>query len=221
VPRDSQTITGDQGEGGSRHPVDEAYALLAINLQARSSEGSLGSILVTEASSRKGKNAAAANLASATAQSGRNTLVVDADLRQPTVHKTFGLSNAQGLTNVLDGAVTPAEAVQASDVPSLSVLTTGPLPSNPPALLASVNMADSIRQLTERFELVVLESPSTAAAPDAAAVGRVVDGVVVLLDQDASTDEQLRAALMQLQTAGARMLGLVIVKKNSRQRDLQ
>ncbi len=223
VPRGTQIIPkpGASGERGNRQSLDEAYALLSINLQAQSKKTSFQSLLITDAFSKTRKVAVAANLASATAQSGWKTLIVGADLRQPTLHEVFGLSNARGLTSVLDGTASPTEAVQASEVPNLSVLTSGPIPANPPALLSSSDMAGLVKELTRDFDLVVLESPSTVAAPDAAAMGRVVDGSILLLDQSSSTEEQIRAALKQLQTAGAQMLGLVFVKRNSRQGDLQ
>lgn len=223
VPKDVQATLGPGNPADQRgyQSLDDTYELLSINVQAQEEKGSFRSLLVTSIFPKKEKPAVAANLAFTAAQSGRKTLIVDGDLHQPTLHAVFRLNNLRGLTNLLNGTASAWEVVQDSEIPELSVLTTGPIPAVPAALLRSSEMSALIRQLTQDFELVILESPSTLAAPDAAAIGQIADRTILLLDQSSSTEEQIRSALRQLQTAGAQMLGLVFVKKNKRQGDLQ
>ncbi len=191
-------------------PQGEAFRHLRTNIFVPNQEILWHSLLVTSAEPGEGKSTITANLALTTAQSGRNVLVIDSDLRLPTLHQIFGLSNQVGLSNVLKQEVPLAEAIQPSDIPGVQVLTSG-LPTTKPAeLLGSPQMAALIEQAKQQFDFVLLDTPALLAVADAAILAPVVDGVIVVIKLSATRQEAVTAACEQLATVKATPVGIVV-----------
>lgn len=137
----------------------EAFRTLRTNIQFSSLDDSLSSIVVTSSGPSEGKSTVLINLAITMAQSGKNVLVVDCDLRKPTVHKKLGLPNSEGLTNLLIQDKTSFnDIVLKSRVPNLFALTSGPTPPNPAELLGTKRMKNLIRQLTSAYDITTCYS---------------------------------------------------------------
>lgn len=188
----------------------EAFRRLRTNIFVPNQEILWHSLLVTSAEPGEGKSTITANLALTTAQSGRSVLVIDSDLRLPTLHQIFGLSNQIGLSNVLKQEVPLAEAIQPSDIPGVQVLTSG-LPTTKPAeLLGSPQMAALIEQAKQQFDFVLLDTPALLAVADAAILAPVVDGVIVVIKLSATRQEAVTAACEQLATVKATPVGIVV-----------
>jgi capsular exopolysaccharide synthesis family protein len=151
-----------------------------------------------------------ANLALAVAQSGRNVIAVDGDLRLPALHRIFDLSNEVGLSSVLKQEATLDEAVQESKTPGVQVLTSGPLPPNPAELIDSPRMAALIEQLAQQFDMVLLDTPSLLAVTDAVVLAEAVDGVVLVVGRAQARREAVRAARQRLADVKARSIGVVV-----------
>jgi len=152
-----------------------------------------------------------ANLAGAMAQAGRRTVLIDCDLHKPRLHRLFGLRNNVGVTTalleehpVLDGLL------QDTAIPGLQVLTSGPLPPNPAELLGSTRMREFLAELLTQFDLVLLDSPPTAALSDAAILSTQCDGVLLVLDAGKSRREVARRAMEALRRVNARVVGAVL-----------
>lgn len=191
-------------------PQGEAFRRLRTNLFTLDHDAPLQTLLVTSAEPREGKSTIVANLAFAIAQSGRKVIVVDGDLRRPTLHKIFDLSNEIGLSSILNQELTLDEAMQDSKIPGVQVLTGGPLPPHPAELLGSPQMTALLEQLVQQFDMVVLDTPSLLAVTDAAVLAPIVDAVVLVVGRAQARRESVRVARQQLADVKARSIGVVV-----------
>jgi capsular exopolysaccharide synthesis family protein len=189
----------------------EAYRLLRANLQFAAVEHPLRSLLVTSCDPGDGKSTTAANLAVVAAQSGARVLLVDADLRRPSLHTIFGLRNATGLTSLLvDPGLATEDALLPTHVPNLTVLLSGPLPPNPGELLASQRMADRLAELSGLADLVIIDSSPVLPVSDAAVLAGWVDASLLVVDVRRTRGHQAASAVAMLERAGARLVGAVL-----------
>ncbi len=195
-------------------PDSEAFRDLRTNVKFSSVDRPLGRLLVTSPAPSNGKSLVAANLAVAFAQDGHSVVLVDADLRRPTQHKFFGVSNGSGLTDsLLDGANPGADKrLQSTSVESLHLLSSGSLPPNPAELVGSRRMWQIAEHLNEQFDVVVLDSPPVLAVTDAAALSRQVDGVILVVEAGSTREREARRAMEALAKVDAPILGAVLNK---------
>ncbi len=193
-----------------RSPVAEAFRSLRTNIQFASVDHPVQTLLVTSALPSEGKSTVAANLAVALAQSGKKVVLLEADLRRPSVHRYLKVPNRLGLSAMfvqtqvyLDGNL------QGTRVPNLKVLTAGDLPPNPSELLGSERMYAIIRQVKEQADLLVLDTPPVMAVTDAVVLSPRVDGVLLVVKPGSTKLSALQTAIEQLQRVGAKVLGVV------------
>lgn len=191
-------------------PQGEAFRQLRTNIFAQGHGAGLRSLLVTSAEPKEGKSSIVANLAYTIAQTGRKVVVVDGDLRMPTLHRIFDLPNRKGLSNVLKPELTLDQALQDSKVPGVKVLASGPTPSNPPELLDSPQMLDLIQELNRRFDVVLIDGPALLSVTDASILASVVDGVVLVVGAGVARVETVRSAQQQLSNVRAKLMGVVV-----------
>ena len=152
-----------------------------------------------------------ANLAVAMAQGDKRTILVDTDLRRPTLHTIFDLSNDTGLTSLFIDAKGPIEpAFKDVGVPNSQVLTSGPLPPNPAEVLGSQRMLEVIAALKQRADIVLFDAPPVIAVTDALVLGTRVDGVVLVIDAGSTRREHARRAKEQLEKLNIRIVGAVL-----------
>ncbi len=189
---------------------EEAFRRLRTNLFALGDGASLHTLLVTSAEPGEGKSTVVANLASTIAKARQNVIVVDGDLRRPSLHKVFDLPNKVGLSNILKQEASLDVAVQDSKIRGVKVLTSGPLPSNPAELLGSPEMFALIRYLAQQFDLVLLDTPPLLTVADAAVLAPAVDGVMLVVARAQARREAVQAAHQQLAKVKARSVGLVV-----------
>lgn len=194
-----------------RSPAAEAYRTLRTNIDFSGLDRSIHALLVTSVAPVEGKSLTLANLAVAMAQGDKRTILVDADLRRPTLHTLFGLNNDKGLTSLFIDAKGPIEpALKDVKVPNLQVLTSGPLPPNPAELLGSQRMLDVIAALKQRADIILFDAPPVIAVTDAAVLGKRVDGVVLVVDAGQTRREHARRAKEQLEKLNIRIVGAVL-----------
>jgi capsular exopolysaccharide synthesis family protein len=192
-------------------PAAEAYRSMRTNIEFTSVDEPIRRLLITSAVPGEGKTTTAANLAVAFAQSGRRTILVDADLRRPGVHELFDLRNDRGLTNLLIGdAVALQTVAQQVEEPNLRVITTGTIPPNPAELLGSNKMVTIMEKLRESCDLVIIDSPPLQAVTDAAILAAMVDGTVLVVRAGATRRAAVRHGLESLGRVGAKVLGVAL-----------
>jgi len=194
---------------GERSPAAEAYRVLRTNLQFGALDAR--TLLVTSANPREGKSTTTANLAAAIAQTGQRVIVVDADLRWPSQHHIFGLSNGVGLTSAL---LAPSPEVtrfiQPTGLDGLSVLTSGPLPPNPSELLGSWRMEAVVAALKQAADIVLFDSPPLLAVADASILAGRTDGTIMVIDGAHTRAQVLRRAAQALRRTKTRVVGAVL-----------
>ena len=192
-----------------RAQVSEAYRSLRTALLLSSTQR-LRAVAVTSAAMGEGKTATATNLAIVLAQLGRPVLIVDADLRKPSLHQVFRASNQVGLVSHLTGTAAAGEIVAATAIPNLWIAPAGPLAPDPSELLSSDAMHDWLHAVCARFEYVVIDTPPMLAVTDALVVGVIADGVVLTLHSGRVTRDEARLCRDRLRQAEVRVLGAVL-----------
>jgi capsular exopolysaccharide synthesis family protein len=194
-----------------RSPISEAYRTLRTNLDFASLDQALKTLVVTSAGVGEGKSTTLANLAVVSAEAGRQVILVDADLRRPTLHQIFGLDNAKGLTTVMmDESSLASPPLQKTGVAGLLVLTSGPLPPNPADLMGSRRMEEVIAVLAEQADQVFFDTPPVVAVTDAAVLATKVDGVLLVVSAGKTRRDHARTAVERLEQINARLVGTVL-----------
>lgn len=197
------------GEGQSA--AAEAYRVLRTNLQFAGVGKPLRTLMITSPVPSEGKSLTAGNLAAALAQAGKQVILVDADLHRPRLHRLFGLRNNTGLTTaLLDGDAGLADLLQATAVPGLNVLTTGPLPPNPAELLGSDRMRELMAALAARCDMVIFDTPPVLALADAVVLGSQVDGTLLVISAGETRRDMAHRGVAALLQANARVVGALI-----------
>lgn len=193
-----------------KSPISEQYRTIRTNLQFASVDDALTSLLVTSSGTSEGKSLTTANIAVTYAQQGLRTLLVDADLRKPTVHYTFRLDNIKGLSNVLVGESLLDEAVSTTDVLNLEVMTAGPIPPNPSELLGSRKMREMFQRATQQYDIVIFDTPPVLAVTDAQILADLVDGSILVVRSEQTEYEAAEKAVAALKPARAKLLGTIL-----------
>ncbi len=202
-----------------RHPSVEAYRRLRTNLHYANVDRPLRTLMVTSATADEGKSLTAANLAVVMAQAGRSVILIDADLRRARQHNLFGLTKQPGLAEaILAEDIAPYIREVGKELPNLRVLTAGAAIPFPAEVLGSQRMERLLAQLTQLAEVVVVDTPPVLAVTDAQIVGRLVDGVVVVIDAQATSGVAVRRMLEAMVQVNAPLVGAVLNRVDERRR---
>jgi polysaccharide biosynthesis transport protein len=199
-------------ERSSSSFVLESYRVLRSNVQFATVGTTINSLMITSTMPDEGKSVTAANLAVAMALDGRRVILVDADLRRPTIHVKFGISQSPGLTNVLVGHTDLKQALRETTVPKLQLLTAGPLPPNPAEMLHSKPMKQLHEQLKKLADVVIFDTPPCLAVADAQVMAASVDGVLYVIQFGETKKSGVRHAVELLEQAHANILGMIFNK---------
>lgn len=191
-------------------PISEQYRTIRTNLQYAMVDRDLKTLVVTSSGPGEGKSTTSANLAVVFANSGKHVLLVDADMRKPTVAKTFSLDNIQGLSTLLGNRDTAVQAViQSAGIDNLDLMTSGPKPPNPSELLASRRMEELMHVLKGKYDLVIFDMPPVVAVTDAQIVASKSDGTILVVRENISKRDSLLKAKSLLELVDATILGVV------------
>jgi capsular exopolysaccharide synthesis family protein len=206
----------------SSHPVivrdqplaapSEAVRRLRTNLQFIDLANRPKSIVISSSIPSEGKSTIAINLAVSLADTGSRVILVDADLRQPSIADYAGIEGQAGLTTVLIGRADVEDVVQPLGTTTLDLLPAGQIPPNPSELLGSQAMADLLDRLSASYDMVLLDSPPLLPVTDAVVLTKLAGGALVVVGADRIHRPQLQQSLESLETAGAHLFGIVINK---------
>lgn len=211
-PKDSVAVaSADMSSGFS-----EAYRSVRTALQFATDHGVPRSLLITSPSPSEGKSTSALALARNLAQVGKRVLLVDADLRNPSLHKMLGLSADVGLSNLLSGACTLANAVQKTDVQNLDVILAGPLPPNPAELLSGSKFISMLTVAAERYDQVIIDGPPVLGLADAPILSNSVESTLLVVTSGSTKTSTAQASLKRLLAARARLIGALLTKYDAK-----
>lgn len=191
-----------------RSPDAENFRVLRTNIQFSSVDKPLRSLVVTSAVPGEGKSFTSSNLAIVLAQAGKRVILVDADLRRPTLHHIFELPNLSGFTNLILNSSTEVEgAIQpVSGVPNLAVVTSGPLPPNPSELLHSAQTVQLMSQLATQADMVIYDAPPAGIVTDPVILGTRADAVVMVINASVTRRDMITRVLANLKKVGVPMV---------------
>ncbi len=187
----------------------EPYRMLFKTLEFRALE-QLRLIVISSTISGEGKSVVASHLAAVSAMLSRRTLIIDADLRRPVQHTLFNLAPRPGMTDVLDGEISLDEAIQPTRIENLSILTCGELYGRPSQLLESVAMKSLLTEATEKYDLVIIDTPPLSACADAHTLGKQSNGMVLVTRPSFTIKEMLQRAVSELTQNHIPILGVVV-----------
>jgi capsular exopolysaccharide synthesis family protein len=193
-----------------RSPASESYRTLRTNIKFLSADSPLRTLTITSAGPEEGKSTTIANLGVSFAQTGKKVLIVDTDMRKPTIHGIFGLRSDIGLTSVLAGDLPLEQAVQQTEAETLHVLTCGPIPPNPAELLESQRFNALIEELKAIYDVVLFDAPPVIAVTDASILAAKLDGLILLMGVNKVTRKAAKHALQLLASAKVKVWGMVI-----------
>lgn len=195
-----------------KSPISEAYNSLRGSLLYSTAEGLPQIMLVTSAQAAEGKTTSSYAIASGFARMGKQVLLIDADLRRPSLHKRLDLPNDRGLSTLLTSHDPLASAVVKSDQDYLNLLVAGPIPPSPTELLSTARIEEILQEAAGQFSVVVVDSPPILGLADAPLMAALVDGVVFVVEADRSRRGSLKAALRRLRAMRPVLLGAVLTK---------
>ncbi|PHA03073.1 tyrosine protein kinase [Bacillus pseudomycoides] len=193
--------------------VAEEYRAIRTNLQFSSVTRKDKTIVITSPRFGEGKSTTTANLAVSIAQQGEKVLVIDADLRKPTIHEIFRVENTMGLTNILSGKATLEGAVVQTGIGRLYVLTSGPIPFNPAEMLSSVAMETLIQKAIEQYDIILFDSPPILEVTDTSILADRCDGVLLVIKCNHTVNEDALEAKRIVGFTRGELVGTILNNK--------
>jgi capsular exopolysaccharide synthesis family protein len=188
----------------------EAYRVLRTSVLLSAAGEPPKTILITSGQPGEGKTTTVVNTAISLAQLGARVLIIDCDLRRPSTHKMFGVDHTRGLSTVLARNTPVEEVIQKLPVANLSLLPCGPIPPNPAELIISEKMKSLLKELGERYDHILIDSPPLMNVTDPVILSTMVDGVILVVHGGKSTRDMVRRARQELGAVGAKVFGVVL-----------
>ena len=190
--------------------IAEQFRTIRTNIQFSMVDKNLKTLVITSAGPGAGKSTISANLAVTFAMQGKKVLIVDADMRKPTVHKTFRLPNRDGLTTLLtERDFEIKDIAHRVDTEGLFIITSGVIPPNPSELLASKRMDQLITEFEELFDLIIFDMPPVIAVTDAQVMASKIDGTIFVVNKDGADKEMVTKSKELLEKVKANVIGVI------------
>lgn len=193
-------------------PEADAYRRLRVTLQFSPRVENLSSLVITSPAPGDGKTTTAVNLAIAFAKAGNKVLLVDGDLRKPSIHRIMALPNTAGLSNLIIGEESLENSVQTCDVDNLDILPSGPIPPNPAEMLSSKKSRQLFSRFEQEYEIVIIDSPPVVTASDAAVLSTLAAGTLLVVRYGKIAKSLVMDVVNQLKNVKANLLGVVLNK---------
>jgi capsular exopolysaccharide synthesis family protein len=208
-----ETVAADLSKPQSA--IAESYAALRISIELVDSRGAPSSLLFTSSRPGEGKSTSAYAVARDFARSGKRTLILDADLRRPSLHKIFGVSNTQGLSSVLAQQTSLEAVIQKTDIKDLDFIPAGKFPPNPTELLSGDSFKVLLDRAKKEYDLVIVDSPPVLGLADAIILSGMVKSVVFIAEANNAHHGNTKSAIRRLAMTRANILGAVLTKYNA------
>lgn len=189
----------------------EQFNTIRTNIKFSNVDKDYKTLMVTSSNMSEGKSTVSANIATTFAKQGLHTLLVDSDLRRPTINATFGIDNPQGLSNYLsERSFDVNSIIYKTSVKNLYVMPSGPIPPNPSELIGSKRMAELIKKLSEQLDLVIFDAPPVLSVTDAQIVSTNVDGTILVVRANKTEKAAVKEAVRLIKQVGGHIIGTVL-----------
>lgn len=208
--RHRSSIGGELINESTKFHIIEAYKNLRTNLLFTLSTAKTKIALISSSEPSAGKSSVSSNLAITLSQTGAKTVLVDADMRKPTQHKIFSLSNNLGLSYILSGLCNTNEAIQKSVQPNLDIITAGSIPPNPSELLSSSYMTKLINFLEEEYDYIIIDTPPVGVISDALSIAPRSAGILLVARYGQTTYDSLQKTCNRIERVQGNLLGVII-----------
>lgn len=216
----SKSAYGGYNKGASdlKFRVTESYKTLRTNIIFSLMKKGCKRIVISSANVHEGKSTVSVNVAISIAQTDARVLLIDGDLRKPTVHRFFGLQNVPGLTNYLGGMSPMEEVLHDTKYPNLKVICSGVSVPNPSEILASEQMQELMESFEDQYDYVIIDTPPINVVSDALPLIKRSDGVIFVVREGQSTFTEIDKALKNLELINAKVLGMILNGEGSSSR---
>lgn len=193
--------------------VSEQYRTISANISFSMKDKKFKTILVTSPEASAGKSTTITNVAAILAAQGKKVLLLDCDLRKPSIHRKLNIPNNKGLSNIIANDVPIDECIQIKDqIPNLSIITSGPIPTNPSNLITSDKMDVIIKELkdSELFDIIMIDTPPTLVVSDSQTLASKIDASVIITKYNQTKKEELNLTIKALSNVKSNILGCII-----------
>jgi capsular exopolysaccharide synthesis family protein len=195
-----------------RSPLSESYFSILTSLQFSTPHGTPGTVMLTSAQAKEGKSTTSLALALGLLRIGSRVLLIDADMRNPSLHKTFGRPLESGLSNLLTGKGQLKDYIQETGRPNLSLLMAGQIPPNPAELLSGDAVTRLIAEAAKQFDHVIVDGPPVLGLADAPLLSRAVESTILVIEAGRTSAAQARHAVERLFAVRAHIIGAILTK---------
>ena len=199
--------------------ISEQYRAIRTNIEYSNVDQNTKTILVTSSDKNEGKTTTVSNLAVSFANLNKKILLIDCDLRNPSIHKMFRLNNIYGLTDILAKDRAADKCIQETELENLYVLTAGAIPPNPAEILSSEKMKNLIEDLKNIYDYIFIDTPPIGLVTDAGVLSSFIDGVVLVVKSESIEKKYLEETKKKLDAVDARILGAILNSYKSEQKD--
>jgi capsular exopolysaccharide synthesis family protein len=216
IPKLDKGITPVLALADARSNFSEAYYSVRTALQFSTSEGVPSSLVITSARPSEGKSTSSTAIAQNFARLGLRVLLIDSDLRNPSLHKVLNAENSDGFSNYLTGGMSLIQLAQETSIPGLSFIPCGPMPPNPAELLGSAKLAAMLREARPQFDMVVIDAPPVMGLADAPLLASAAAGTVLVVEAGGTGRNLAKTAIRRLGVGNAHLLGVLLTKFDAR-----
>ncbi|WEV56545.1 CpsD/CapB family tyrosine-protein kinase [Ligilactobacillus acidipiscis] len=195
----------------------EKFNTIRTNIQFSNVESQRKSFMITSSIESEGKSTVSGNIAAAFAKQGKRVILVDSDLRKPTVQATFSATNERGISNyITDRSLSLEDVIFESTIYNLSVIKSGPIPPNPSELIGSTRMQDLANQLKKKYDIIIFDAPPILSVTDAQILSTYVDGTILVIRRGYTYKEDVKKAIKQVENVGGKLIGAILndISKN-------
>jgi len=216
TPLLAESITPQEALDDPRSALSEAYAALRVAIELGHKGGAPRTLSVTSTRQSEGKSTTAFAIARNFARIGKTVVLIDGDLRKPSLHRLANAHNNKGFSNLLAGIASFEETLQRTDIATLSLVSAGPLPPNPAELLSGPRLGELVADLGKRFDIVVIDAPPVLGLADTVLIGSATDATLFVVEANGSHHGHAKAAVRRLMANGITMIGALLSKYDAR-----
>ena len=203
------SYSGATLEYNAKFAISEAYKSARTNMLFSIASNDFHTVVFTSCSSHEGKSTTAINMAVSLAKTGLKTLIIDADMRRPTIGRRLKVTNTKGLSDVLGGFCNIDEAMSKSVYENLDVLGAGTIPPNPAELLASRKMEETLTELQSRYDMIIIDTPPVDIVIDSQLMNKMISGIVFIVKENSTMHPDIKRSLKKIEMAEGKVIGFI------------